>query len=68
MPDTSVCADCDPKVYEFVNTSNLEFFNCSRCNVKLCSSHFSRAKDNGNLYGYGQNYAMCDQCCWFEIG
>ena len=70
MPDTSenICTDCDPEKYQYVNTDNLEFKNCSRCNLKLCNVHFERAVKNGKEYGYGTNYAMCDQCCWYEIG
>ena len=68
MPDSNICADCDPKVYEFVNTDNLQFYTCSRCKVKLCLAHFSKAKEHGEYYGYGKDYAICDQCCWFEVG
>ena len=68
MPDSNICADCDPQIYKFVNTDNLQFYNCSKCSAKLCNAHFARATKNGAYYGYGENYAMCDQCCWFEIG
>lgn len=68
MPDCNICTDCDPEKYLYVNTDNLEFHNCSRCKAKLCSTHFNRAKNNGEHYGYGKDYAMCDTCCWIEIG
>ena len=68
MPDSNICTECDPKVYEFVNTDNLQFYSCSRCDVKLCLSHYSLAKENGEHYGYGKDYAMCDQCCGLKLG
>lgn len=68
MCDAKICNDCDPNVYLFVKTENITFYDCSRCEKKLCNQHFIRAKENGKHYGYGENYAMCDQCCWFEVG
>ena len=68
MSDSNVCTDCDPDIYLYVNTGNLEFYKCSRCSANLCNTHFIRATENGKYYGYGDQYAMCDQCCWFEIG
>ena len=69
MPDISdnICTDCDPDKYLFVNTDNLDFKTCSRCNRKLCNVHYERAVKHGKENGYGETYAMCDQCCWFEI-
>ena len=68
MPKTNICTDCDPAKYLYVNTDNLHFYTRTRCNAKLCNEHFIRAKNNGKHYGYGDQYAMCDTCCWFEVG
>ena len=67
MQDSNICGDCDHKVYDFVNTDNLQFYTCSRCQVKLCLVHYSYAQEHGEYYGYGKDYAICDQCCWFEV-
>lgn len=64
----NICTDCDPDKYLYVNTDNLEFKNCSNCNLKLCNIHYEIAVKHGKEYGYGEEYAMCDQCCWFQIG
>ena len=46
---------------------NKKYGICSRCNERLCNSHYIRAAFWGKHYhGYG---SLCDSCscCWWEI-
>ena len=58
-PKLKTCVDC-------MNVKWVHTWKCHSCNGSLCEDHYDRA----HYWGYYYKkcvYAMCDNCCWFEI-
>ena len=58
-PEPKTCIDCFKK---FKNT-----WSCGGCKKHLCEEHYIRALRWGRYYRK-HRIALCDNCCWFELG
>ena len=67
------CIDCLPHL-KYVEISCGICSKCKENNKEtkayLCPKHYKRAIRWGKFYNRlkGNNYCMCDNCCWEEIG
>ena len=61
VPTLKQCVDCWTIRW-------LRTWVCDGCQKRLCLQHYYQALHWGKFYRKRNNVALCDNCCWNEIG
>tara|TARA_B100001093_G_scaffold478346_1_gene506432 strand:- start:149 stop:448 length:300 start_codon:yes stop_codon:yes gene_type:complete len=56
-----------PELSLIIIKKSKDYNSCGQCNKNLCINHYNRALEHGVYYRHTPNFALCDQCCWWEI-
>lgn len=56
-----------PELSLIIIRKSKNYKECNQCNKNLCLAHYHRALEHGSYYRKCNSFALCDQCCWWEI-